>query len=157
MASFAKKRRINFRSYQKKHGYACKPGDNFDAYVNGTWVKTIKFQLIKLPTVLLMSCMINLKRCKSDYRSIKGTLPKVQTNRKLAITSSFMNRKDRAKGIAPIQPELKILMLLHSDLAAYFGKSNRTGVSMPSLLSLPKILKPKTVHFNDLARRIRSS
>jgi putative endopeptidase len=30
------------------------PGDNFDAYVNGTWVKTIKFQLIKLRTVLLM-------------------------------------------------------------------------------------------------------
>jgi hypothetical protein len=66
------------------------PGDNFDAYVNGTWVKTIKFQLIKLRTVLLMSCMINLKRCKSDYRrSIKGTLPKVQTNRKLAITTAL--------------------------------------------------------------------
>jgi putative endopeptidase len=71
-----------------------------------------------------------------------------------------MNRKDRdAKGIAPIQPELKNIDAIanYSDLAAYFGKSNRTGVSMPSLLSLPKILKPKTVHFNDLARRIRSS
>jgi putative endopeptidase len=122
MASFAKKRRINFRSYQKKHGYACKPGDNFDAYVNGTWVKTIKFQLIKLPTVLLMSCMINLKRCKSDYRSIKGTLPKVQTNRKLAITSSFMNRKDRAKGIAPIQPELKNIDAIAFRFGSLFWK-----------------------------------
>jgi hypothetical protein len=24
------------------------PGDNFDAYVNGTWVKTIKFQMKRL-------------------------------------------------------------------------------------------------------------
>jgi putative endopeptidase len=138
------------------------PGDNFDAYVNGTWVKTIKFQLIKLRTVLLMSCMINLKRCKSDYRrSIKGTFTEGSDEQKIGdYYSSFMNRKDRdAKGIAPIQPELKNIDAIanYSDLAAYFGKSNRTGVSMPSLLSLPKILKPKTVHFNDLARRIRSS
>jgi hypothetical protein len=65
-------------------------GDNFDAYVNGTWVKTIKFQLIKLPTVLLMSCMINLKRCKAIIEEAsKVLLPKVQTNRKLAITTAL--------------------------------------------------------------------
>jgi putative endopeptidase len=43
-----------------------------------------------------------------------------------------MNRKDRDEGIAPIQPELNIDAIAnYSDLAAYFGKSNRTGVSMP--------------------------
>jgi predicted metalloendopeptidase len=108
------KRRINFRSYQKKHGYACNPGDNFDAYVNGTWVKTIKFQLIKLPTVLLMSCMINLKRCKRLSKKHQRYFTEGSDEQKIGdYYSSFMNRKDRdAKGIAPIQPELKILMLL---------------------------------------------
>jgi putative endopeptidase len=56
-----------------------------------------------------------------------------------------MNRKDRCQRNCAIQPELKNIDAIanYSDLAAYFGKSNRTGVSMPSLLSLPKILKPK--------------
>jgi hypothetical protein len=68
-----------------------------------------------------------------------------------------MNRKDRdAKGIAPIQPELKILMLLQIiQIWQLILKIKQNRFSM-SLLSLPKILKPKTVHFNDLAR-IRSS
>jgi predicted metalloendopeptidase len=104
--------------------------------------------------------MINLKRCKRLSKKHQRYFTEGSDEQKIGdYYSSFMNRKDRdAKGIAPIQPELKILMLLQIiDLAAYFGKSNRTGVSMPSLLSLPKILKPKTVHFNDLARRIRSS
>jgi putative endopeptidase len=123
------------------------PGDNFDAYVNGTWVKTIKFQLIKLPTVLLMSCMINLKRCKSDYRrSIKRYFTEGSDEQKIGdYYSSFMNRKDRdAKGIAPIQPELKNIDAIanYSDLAAYFGKSEQVFQCL-SLLSLPKILNPK--------------
>jgi hypothetical protein len=71
-----------------------------------------------------------------------------------------MNRKDRdAKGIAPIQPELKILMLLQIIQIWQLILENQTEQVFQclSLLSLPKILKPKTVHFNDLARRIRSS
>jgi putative endopeptidase len=99
------------------------PGDNFDAYVNGT-VKTIKFQLIKLPTVLLMSCMINLKRCKRLSKKHQRYFTEGSDEQKIGdYYSSFMNRKDRdAKGIAPIQPELKNIDAIanYSDLAAYF-------------------------------------
>jgi putative endopeptidase len=106
--------------------------------------------------------MINLKGCKSDYRrSIKGTFTEGSDEQKIGdYYSSFMNRKDRdAKGIAPIQPELKNIDAIanYSDLAAYFGKSNRTGVSMPFSVVVTEDFKTQNSTFNDLARRIRSS
>jgi putative endopeptidase len=54
-----------------------------------------------------------------------------------------MNRKDRdAKGIAQ---ELKNIDAIanYSDLAAYFGKSNRTGVSMPFSVVVTEDFKTK--------------
>ncbi|TAF58186.1 MAG: peptidase M13, partial [Flavobacterium sp.] len=58
--------------------------------------------------------------------------------------NSFLNRKDRdAKGITPLQPELKAIdaIATYSDLAAYFGEANRTGLSVPFSIAVTEDFK----------------
>ena len=44
----------------------------------------------------------------------------------------------------------------YSDLAAYFGKANKNGVSIPFSVAVTEDFKdPKKYTLNDLARRIR--
>jgi len=55
-----------------------------------------------------------------------------------------MNRKVRdAKGIAPIQSDLKSIdaLVTYKDLAAYFGKANKTGVAIPFTISVNQDFK----------------
>jgi len=55
-----------------------------------------------------------------------------------------LNRKDRdAKGITPLQPELKAIdaIATYSDLAAYFGEANRTGLSVPFSIAVTEDFK----------------
>ena len=123
------------------------PGDNFDAYVNGTWVKNNKIPADK--TSYGAFDML-YDQSQKDVKAIieeasKGTFTEGSDEQKIGdYYSSFMNRKDReTKGIAPIQPELKNIDAIanYSDLAAYFGKSNRTGVSMPFSVAVTEDFK----------------
>lgn len=113
------------------------PGDNFDAYVNGTWVKKNKIPADKTS---YGAFDILYDQSQKDVKAIieeasKGAFAEGSDEQKIGdYYNSFMNRKDRdAKGTAPIQPELKNIDAIanYSDLAAYFGKSNRTGISVP--------------------------
>lgn len=113
------------------------PGDNFDAYVNGTWVKKNKIPAHKTS---YGAFDILYDQSQKDVKAIieeasKGSFAEGSDEQKIGdYYNSFMNRKDRdAKGTAPIQPELKNIDAIanYSDLAAYFGKSNRTGISVP--------------------------
>ena len=113
------------------------PGDNFDAYVNGTWVKKNKIPADKTS---YGAFDILYDQSQKDVKAIieeasKGSFAEGSDEQKIGdYYNSFMNRKDRdAKGTAPIQPELKNIDAIanYSDLAAYFGKSNRTGISVP--------------------------
>ena len=123
------------------------PGDNFDAYVNGTWVKNNKIPADK--TSYGAFDML-YDQSQKDVKAIieeasKGTFTEGSDEQKIGdYYSSFMNRKDReTKGIGPIQPELKNIDAIanYSDLAAYFGKSNRTGVSMPFSVAVTEDFK----------------
>ena len=123
------------------------PGDNFDAYVNGTWVKNNKIPADK--TSYGAFDML-YDQSQKDVKAIieeasKGTFTEGSDEQKIGdYYSSFMNRKDReTKGIAPIRPELKNIDAIanYSDLAAYFGKSNRTGVSMPFSVAVTEDFK----------------
>ncbi len=113
------------------------PGDNFDAYVNGTWVKKNKIPADKTSygafDILYDQSQKNVKAIIEE--ASKGSFAEGSDEQKIGdYYNSFMNRKDRdAKGTAPIQPELKNIDAIanYSDLAAYFGKSNRTGISVP--------------------------
>ncbi|MBB1194854.1 peptidase M13 [Flavobacterium sp. SOK18b] len=137
MASCNKKEELISGVTKKNMDTLVNPGDNFDAYVNGTWVKNNKIPADKTS---YGAFDILYDQSQKDVKAIieeasKGTFSEGSDEQKIGdYYSSFMNRKDRdAKGIAPIQPELKNIDAIanYTDLAAYFGKSNRTGVSMP--------------------------
>ncbi|MCX6173084.1 MAG: M13 family peptidase [Flavobacterium sp.] len=113
------------------------PGDNFADYVNGTWYKNTKIPADKASygafDLLYDQSQKDVKVIIED--AAKGDNADGSDKQKIGdYFDSFMNRKDRdAKGIKPIQPDLKAIDLIanYTDLANYFGISNRTGVTVP--------------------------
>ena len=129
-----------------------KPGDNFAMYVNGTWMKTAKIPADKSS---YGAFDMLYDQSKKDVKAIieeaaKGNNAEGTDEQKIGdYYASFMDRKSRdAKGIAPIQPELKAIDAIASydDLAAYFGKANRAGVSIPFSVSVMSDFKDPTKH-----------
>ena len=147
MASCNKKEELISGVTKKNMDTLVNPGNNFDAYVNGTWVKNNKIPADK--TSYGAFDML-YDQSQKDVKAIieeasKGTFTEGSDEQKIGdYYSSFMNRKDReTKGIAPIRPELKNIDAIanYSDLAAYFGKSNSTGVSMPFSVAVTEDFK----------------
>ena len=129
-----------------------KPGDNFAMYVNGTWMKTAKIPADKSS---YGAFDMLYDQSQKDVKAIieeaaKGNSAEGTDEQKIGdYYASFMDRKGRdAKGIAPIQPELKAIDAIASydDLAAYFGKANRAGVSIPFSVSVMSDFKDPTKH-----------
>lgn len=127
-----------------------KPGDNFAAFVNGTWDKTTKIPADKSS---YGSGYMLYEQSQKDVKSIieeasKGSFSDGSNEQKIGdYYNSFMNRKERdAKGISPIQTGLKGIdaIATYSDLAAYFGKANRIGLSIPFSLSVTEDFKDPT-------------
>lgn len=129
-----------------------KPGDNFAMYVNGTWMKTAKIPADKSS---YGAFDMLYDQSQKDVKAIieeaaKGNNAEGTDEQKIGdYYASFMDRKGRdAKGIAPIQPELKAIDAIASydDLAAYFGKANRAGVAIPFSVSVMSDFKDPTKH-----------
>lgn len=123
------------------------PGDNFEQYVNGTWKKTNKIPADKAS---YGAFDILYDQSQKDVKAIieeasKGTFADGSDEQKIGdFYNSFLNRKDRdAKGISPIQNELKEIDAIanYSDLAAYFGKANKNGVSIPFSVAVTEDFK----------------
>ena len=114
-----------------------RPGDNFANYVNGTWTKNTKIPADKASygafDLLFDKSQIDVKAIIENAAKSKNA--DGSDEQKIGdCYASFMNRKDRdVKGITPIEPEMKNIDAIanYSDLAAYFGKANRTGISIP--------------------------
>ena len=138
MASCAKKEEALTSGINKKNmDTKVKPGDNFADYVNGIWYKNTKIPADKASYGAFD--MLD-DQSRKDVKAIiedaaKGDNADGSDKQKIGdYFASFMNRKDRdAKGISPIQPELKAIDAIanYTDLASYFGKANRTGVPTP--------------------------
>jgi putative endopeptidase len=129
-----------------------KPGDNFAMYVNGTWMKTAKIPADKAS---YGAFDMLYDQSQKDVKAIieeaaKSSNAEGSDEQKIGdYYASFMDRKGRdAKGIAPIQPELKAIDAIASydDLAAYFGKANRSGLSIPFSVSVMSDFKDPTKH-----------
>ena len=129
-----------------------KPGDNFAMYVNGAWMKTAKIPADKSS---YGAFDMLYDQSQKDVKAIieeaaKGNNAEGSDEQKIGdYYASFMDRKGRdAKGIAPIQPELKAIDAIASydDLAAYFGKANRAGVAIPFSVSVMSDFKDPTKH-----------
>ena len=137
VVSCAKKEELTSGINKKNMDTKVNPGDNFANYVNGTWLKTTKIPADKSS---YGAFDLLYDQSQKDVKAIienaaKGNAADGTDEQKIGdYYASFMNRKDRdAKGITPIQPELKAIdaIATYTDLASYFGTANRTGVSIP--------------------------
>ncbi len=147
LASCAKKESLNSGINQKNMNAKVNPGDNFQEYVNGTWLKNTKIPSDKSS---YGAFDILYDQSQADVKAIienaaKGSFATGSNEQKIGdYYAAYMNRKVRdAKGIAPIQSDLKSIdaLVTYKDLAAYFGKANKTGVAIPFTISVNQDFK----------------
>ena len=137
LASCSKKQELTSGITKKNMDTLVKPGDDFDLFVNGSWAKNTKIPADKSS---YGAFDMLYDQSQKDVKAIieeasKGDFAEGSDQQKIGdYYASYINRKERdAKGVAPIQPELKNIdaIVTYSDLAAFFGKANKTGLSMP--------------------------
>ncbi|RZJ68560.1 MAG: M13 family peptidase [Flavobacterium sp.] len=127
-----------------------KPGNDFDAYVNGGWMKKNEIPADKssigVGQILDDEAQENVKKIIEE--SAKGDFADGSNEQKIGdFYSSYMDQKTRdAKGISPLKPELAQIDALknYDDLAGFFGKLNRTGGTTPFAVFVTEDLKDPT-------------
>jgi putative endopeptidase len=147
MVSCEKKEPLVSGITKKNMDTLVKPGDNFQEFVNGGWLKKTKIPADKSG---YGAFDILYDQSQKDVKAIieeasKGKFSDGSDQQKIGdFYASYLNRKERdAKGINPIQPELKDIDAIanYSDLAAYFGTANRTGIASPFSISVTQDFK----------------
>lgn len=150
MASCAKKEELTSGINKKNMDTKVKPGDNFANYVNGTWLKNTKIPADKAS---YGAFDMLYDQSQKDVKAIIEEAAKSKAadgtdEQKIGdYYASFMDRKGRnAKGVAPIQSELKAIDAIanYNDLASFFGTANRTGISIPFNISVYTDFKDPT-------------
>lgn len=126
------------------------PGDNFDAFVNGAWMKKTKIPDDKASYGV--GYMVH-EKAQEDVKAIieassKGDFATGSDEQKIGdFYEAFMDTKIRdQKGIAPLLPEYKKIDAInnYNDLATYFGYANKSGVNIPFSVSVMEDLKDPT-------------
>ena len=147
LASCSNKEELVSGITKKNMDTSVKPGDNFDRFVNGTWAKNNKIPADKAS---YGAFDMLYDKSQKDVKAIieeasKGSFTEGSDEQKIGdFYSSYTNRKNRdAKGVTPIQSELKAIDAIanYTDLATYFGKANRTGVSIPFSVAVTEDFK----------------
>jgi putative endopeptidase len=119
-----------------------KPGDNFDAYVNGLWVKNTKIPADK-PSYGIGYIIYD--KSIEDVKAIienasKGNFANGSDQQKIGdFYGAFMDTIARERiGITPLLSEYKKIDSInnYTDLAAYFGYANTLGYNIPFSLSI---------------------
>lgn len=119
-----------------------KPGDNFEAYVNGTWIKNNKIPADKssygASDFIYDKSLEDVKKIIED--AAKSKAADGTDKQKIGdFYASYMDAKGRdAKGVAPIQAELKKIDAIanYTDLATALGQCNRMGRLSPFSVSV---------------------
>jgi putative endopeptidase len=123
------------------------PGDNFEEFVNGSWLKA---NAIPADKSSFGSFDLLYDQSQKDVREIIENAAKQNTTegseeQKIGdFYASYVNRKMRnEKGINPIIPYLKQIDSIqnYTDLAGYFGKANRLGIATPFSISVTEDFK----------------
>jgi putative endopeptidase len=152
MVSCEKKEPLVSGITKKNMDTLVKPGDNFQEFVNGKWMKNTKIPADKSS---YGAFDMLYDQSQKDVKAIieeasKGSFTEGSDQQKIGdFYASYMNRKERdAKGITPIQPELKAIDAIanYSDLAAFFGTANRTGLDVPFAISVTQDFKNPNVY-----------
>lgn len=129
-----------------------KPGDDFDAYVNGGWMKKNEIPSDKssygIDAILSDEAQSNVKKIIEE--ASKSNAAKGSNEQKIGdFYNSYMDQKGRdAKGISPIKPEFDKIASIktYDDLYAYFGYANTRGTMSPFSVSVMEDLKDPNTH-----------
>jgi putative endopeptidase len=123
------------------------PGDNFEKFVNGSWLKS---NAIPADKSSFGSFDLLYDQSQKDVREIIENAAKqnaIEGSEEQKIGdfyASFVNRKVRdQKGINPMVPYLKQIDSIqnYTNLAGYFGKANRLGIPTPFSVSVTEDFK----------------
>ncbi len=147
LVSCNKKKELVSGIIKENMNTAVSPGNDFQAYVNGTWIKNNKIPADKSSygafDLLFDQSEIDVKAIIEE--AAKGNFKDGSNEQKIGdYFTSYMNRKERdAKGISPIETALKNIdsITSYSDLASYFGKANKMGLSIPFTISVTQNYK----------------
>jgi putative endopeptidase len=127
-----------------------KPGDNFEAYVNGTWLRNTKIPADKSS---YGAFDFIYDKSQEDVKAIieaaaKSNAADGSNEQKIGnFFDSYMNQKDRdAKGISALQPEFRTIDAIasYADLASFFGQCNRQAIMYPFGVSVQQDFKKPT-------------
>ncbi|QHL89412.1 peptidase M13 [Nibribacter ruber] len=127
-----------------------KPGDNFTAYVNGTWVKNTEIPADK--AAYGAGSILNDK-AQEDVKAIieasaAGTFAKGSDEQKIGdLYEAYLNTKVRDSiGLKPLQEELQKIEAIknHKDLARYFAYANKYGITSPFSIGVTEDFKKPT-------------
>ena len=128
-----------------------KPGDDFFAYVNGTWLRDAEIPSDRSSyggfSVLRDEAQENVRAIIEE--SASGDFAKGTDEQKVGdLYKSYLDWDTRnARGMAPLQPELDRIESIsdYDDLAVYFAETVRRGLDAPfSLGQYADFKNPKT-------------
>ncbi len=126
---------------------AVRPGDNFFLYANGGWLARTQIPPDK-PSYSVFSRLADRSRkqvASLIKQSAKASAPEGSETRKIADAySAFMNvRRIDAQGLAPLQPQLRMIHAIHNkhELAQVLGNGLRADVDILNndILSTPNL------------------
>ena len=129
-----------------------KPGDNFTAYVNGTWVKNTPIPDDKasygVGYIVHEESEENVKKIIEE--SSEGDFPAGSDEQKVGdLFKSYTDFDKRNEvGAAPLQPEFDKVDALknYDDLAQYFAYANKMGINVPLALFVYQDFKNPTIY-----------
>ncbi|CAM4250731.1 M13 family metallopeptidase [Zobellia nedashkovskayae] len=129
-----------------------KPGDNFTAFVNGTWIKNTEIPSDKssygIGYILHEESEDNVKEIIEG--SADGELEKGTDEQKVQdLYKSYIDLETRNQlGVSPLQPEFDKVDSINNydDLASYFAYANKYGISVPLTLFVYQDLKNPTIY-----------
>lgn len=129
-----------------------KPGDNFQMYVNGTWIRNTEIPADKssygIGRMLGDRAQEDVKKIIEDAAA--ANKPAGTDEQKVGdLFASYLDMKHRDElGITPIEPELKKIDAIadYAALAEYFGYATISGYGTPIQLWVESDLKNPTVY-----------
>ncbi|MEL7538663.1 MAG: M13 family metallopeptidase [Pseudomonadota bacterium] len=116
------------------------PGDDFFAYVNGTWIETTEIPADKPSygnfTVLREESQANVRTIIEE--SAEGDFPKGSDEQKVGdLYTSYMNMERRDElGTAPLADEFAAIDAIEdtTGLAVYMADANKQGIGLPFIV-----------------------
>ncbi|WP_273273483.1 M13 family metallopeptidase [Maribacter polysiphoniae] len=138
--------------YKEYMDTSVNPGDNFTAYVNGTWVKNTEIPADKasygIGYILHEESEDNVKKIIEE--SASGDFEQGSDEQKVGgLYQSYMDVETRNKlGVIPLADEFSRIEGIkdYDDLATYFAYANKYGINVPMALLVYQDFKDPTIY-----------